>query len=131
VAAADLQKRLVICAIAVAVVGLVGALLIYFTAGDPTDTDDNVQILIVDGKAYRIPLSDTKMYRHELQRFGGNAAVLFDDLNRWFASLWHGRSLAVTTACITAFVSVALLLLARQMPPDAPPGQLGHEGDSG
>ena len=126
-----MQKRLIICSVVVAVVGLFGASLIYFTAGEATDTDENVQILIVDGKVYRIPLADTKMYRHELQRFGGNAAVLFDDFNRWFASLWRGRSLAITTACITGFVSVALFLLARQVPSDPDPDQLGHEGDTG
>ena len=110
--------------------GLLGALLIYSRANEAADDDDNVQVVIVDGKAYRIPLSSTKTYRRDLQRFGGEAAVLMDDLNRWFAGLWRGRSLAITTAWITAFVSVGLLLLARQLPPDPSPGaSRGDDGD--
>ena len=107
--------------IIVALVGLCSALLIYLTAGENT-IDEGFQIVIVDGKAYPIPLADTKMYRRELQRFGGKMALLFDDLDRWFKGLWRGRALAVTVVWITAFVSLALFLLARAMPPDPEPG---------
>jgi hypothetical protein len=41
---------------------------------DDTDADENVQIVIVDGKAYKIPLASTKMYQRELRRFGGLVA---------------------------------------------------------
>ena len=100
------------CSVAVAVIGLLGAVLIYVRADD-SDADENVQIVIVDGQVYKIPLSSTKTYQRELRRFGGEAAVLFDDINRWFARLWRGRTLAIITACITAFVSIGLFLLAR------------------
>ena len=103
------------CSVAVAVVGLLGASLIYVNADDG-DAEDNVQIWIVDGKTYKIPLASTKMYQRDLRRFGGEAAVLFDDMNRWFASLWRGRSLAIITACVTVFVSLGLFLVAREMP---------------
>jgi hypothetical protein len=103
------------CSVAVAVVGLLGALLIYVNAGDG-DADENVQIVIVDGKAYKIPLASTKMYQRDLRRYGGEAAVLFDDMNRWLAALWRGRSLAIITACVTVFVSIGLFLVAREMP---------------
>ena len=101
-----------ICSVAVAVVGLLGAALIYVRADD-SGADENVQIVIVDGQVSKVPLASTKMYQRELRRFGGEAAVLFDDINRWFARLWRSRTLAVITACITAFVSVGLFLLAR------------------
>jgi hypothetical protein len=104
-----------VCSVAVAVVGLLGALLIYARADD-SDADENVQIVIVDGKTYKVPLASTKMYQHELRRFGGEAAVLFDDIDRWFAPLFRARPLAIITACITAFVSVGLFLAARGMP---------------
>jgi len=104
-----------ICSVAVAVVGLLGALLIYVRADD-SDADENVQIVIVDGKAYKVPLASTKMYQRDLRRYGGEAAVLFDDINRWLARLWRGRSLAIITACVTVFVSVGLFLAARAMP---------------
>jgi len=100
------------------VVGLLAALLIYVRAGDDSDNDANYQFFIVDGKTYRIPLADTKMYRRELQRFGGDAAVVFDEISGWVASLWRGRNLAITIACMTAFVSLGLLFLARQGLPE-------------
>jgi hypothetical protein len=103
------------CSVAVAVVGLLGALLIYVRADD-SDADENVQIVIVDGKAYKVPLASTKTYQRDLRRYGGEAAVLFDDINRWFATLFRGRSLAIITACVTVFVSVGLFLVARAMP---------------
>ena len=103
------------CSVAVAVVGLLGALLIYVRADD-SDADENVQIVIVEGKTYKIPLASTKMYQRDLRRYGGEAAVLFDGINRWFATLWRGRSLAIITACVTVFVSVGLFLVARAMP---------------
>ena len=112
-----MQKRLTLCSIIVALVGLCSALLIYLTAGENT-IDEGFQIVIVDGKSYPIPLADTKMYRRELQRFGGKMALLFDDLDRWFKGLWRGRALAVTVVWITAFVSLGLFLLARNWPPD-------------
>ena len=107
-----------ICSLVVVLVGLSSALLIYLTAGADSDLDENVQIVVVDGKTYRVPLASTKSYRRELQRFGGGAALLFDDLDRWFEGLWRGRSLAITVAWITAFVSAGLFLFARQLPPD-------------
>jgi len=107
-----------ICSVVIAVVGLSAALAIYLTVGAGSEPDENFQILIVDGQIYRIPLADTKLYRRDLQRFGGNAAVVFDDLTRWFAGLWRGRSLAITVACITGFVSLGFAVLARNTPPD-------------
>lgn len=112
-----MRKRLILCSVLVAVVGLSSALLIYLTAGED-DLDENVQTVLVDGKTFRIPLASTKMYRRDLRRFGGDAAVLFDDLDSWFRGLWRGRSLGVTLAWMTAFVSLGLFLLARQMPSD-------------
>ena len=103
-----------LCSVVVAVVGLLGSLLIYVRAGD--DSDENMQIVIVDGKAYKVPLASTKTYQRELRRIGGEAAVLFDDINRWFASVFRGRSLAVVTASITVLVSVGLFLVARDVP---------------
>ena len=116
--------------VAVAVIGLLGALLIYVRADD-SDADENVQIVIVDGKAYKVPLASTKMYQRELRRFGGEAAVLFDDINRWFATLWRGRSLAIITACVTVFVSVGLFLVARAMPAGPYSDDRGDDAEPG
>jgi hypothetical protein len=119
-----------ICSVAVAVVGLLGALLIYVRADD-SDADENVQIVIVDGQTYKIPLASTKMYQRELRRFGGEAAVIFDDINRWFASLWRGKSLAIITACITVFVSLLLFLFSREMPAGPYSDDRGDDAEPG
>ena len=116
-----MKTRLIVCAVLVAVVGFSGALAVYLTAGEDGDGDENVQTIVVDGKTFRVPLTSTKTYRRELQRIGGGAAVLADDLDRWFKGLWHGRSLGITLAWITAFVSLGLLLLARHTPEDQDP----------
>jgi hypothetical protein len=122
-----MQKRLTLCSIIVAVVGLCSALLIYLTAGEDPDGDEGFEFVVVDGKTYPIPLASNKMYRRELQRFGGKAAVLFDDFNRWFAGLWRGKSLAVTVVWITAFISLGLFLFARHLlPPDPKSGVRGE-----
>src|SRR5262245_60766393 len=107
-----MQRRDLIWPVLVAVVGLSTALVIYFNADEDSDLDENVQVVIMDGKTYRIPIADTKMYRRELQRFGGQALVLFDDFNRWFVGLWRGRSLAITIGWLTAIASIGLFLLA-------------------
>ena len=87
-----MRTRFLVCsvAVAVAVIGLFAAALICVRAGDETESDANFRFVIGDGKSYRIPLADTKMYRRERQRFGGDAAIVFDDINRWAAGLWRG-----------------------------------------
>src|SRR6266853_449164 len=126
-----MQRRLYLCSFIILVAGLCGALLIYLTAGEDTEGDEGSEIIIVDGKAYPIPLSGTKMYRRELQRFGGKAALLFDDFNRWFAGLWHGKSLAVAVVWITAFISLGVFLFARLLPPVPKPDVRGEDRASG
>ena len=50
----------------------------------------------------------TKTYVRDLERFGGKAAVLFDEFNRWFAARWHGKALGVTIACLSAGAAALL-----------------------
>lgn len=91
--------------------GLLAAALIYVTVEDAQSSAAGY--VIINGEAHAIPPSASKTYLRELQRFGGKAAVLFDEFNRWFAELWQGKSLAVTIAWISVFVSFALFLLGR------------------
>jgi hypothetical protein len=65
-------------------------------------------------------------YLRDLERFGGKAAVLFDELNRWFAGLWRGKSLATTVAWISVFVALVLFALGRHAPPDSKDRQLSY-----
>jgi hypothetical protein len=68
-------------------------------------------------------LERTKLYRHDLEVYGGRANVLADDFREWFAGLWRGRSLAFTVAALTVAVAVAWRFVATPVPgADAGPG---------
>jgi hypothetical protein len=124
----DLQARLYAGSIAVLLAGLCAASAIYLAAGDDADVDEAYRIVVVDGKAYPIAPGDLKTYVRDLQRFGGKAAVLFDEFNRWFAGLWRGKSLAVTVGWIAVFLSLGLFLFARYL---CPHPDAGRENDRG
>jgi hypothetical protein len=113
---AALQHRLRLAAVALLVVGLCASALIYLTAEDGPESA--ASYAIVDGTAYPMAPGSSKVYVRDLQRFGGKAAVLFDELSRWFAGLWEGRSLGVTIACLSVAASIALFLFAESLPAD-------------
>ena len=66
-----------------------------------------------DGNVYAVQPGDSKMYRHELERFGGKAAVLADEFERWFSGLWKGKRLAGTVAVISLLVALGFFNAAR------------------
>jgi hypothetical protein len=113
----DLQARLYASCIIVLLVGLGSAALIYLTAEDVPES--NVRYEIIDGVAYPVSPSTSKTYLRDLRRFGGKAAVLFDEFNRWFADLWQGKSLAITIAWISIFVALGIFLYALSLPAHA------------
>ncbi len=53
-----------------------------------------------------------------MELYGGKANVLAAELLQWFASLWHGRRLALTVACGTVLVAGAYWLVAAPLPSD-------------
>jgi hypothetical protein len=110
----DLRTRLYVGSIAVLLVGLCSAFVIFLTADGAAD--GAVRYEVIDGKVYAVPLSDTKAYMRDLQRFGGKAAVLAAELNRWFDGLWHGRTLALTVAVLSIAVSLGMFLVAGRVP---------------
>ncbi len=57
----------------------------------------------------------SKMYNHDLELYGGKANVLASEFSRWFAGLWHGRSLACTVAFITFFSALGFFLGAKYL----------------
>ena len=92
---------------AILLVGLSAALAIYLKAADgPLDV---LGYEFVDGTAYAVDPADSKMYRHQLERFGGKSALFADDLNRWFTSLWHGKGLAKTVALLSVVLAFAFI----------------------
>ena len=111
------RSRLLITAALVLAVGVVAGVSIYLAAEDEPESTSYV---IVGDAAYPVDPTRSKTYVRQLERFGGKAAVLFDEFNRWFASLWQGKALGITVAWISIFVALVLFALARRLPCDHP-----------
>ena len=111
---ADLRICLNLISAIILLVGLGSAIFIYQTAND--DSSGVLGYQIIGGTIYPIMPENTKIYKHDLEIYGGKAAVLADEFRRWFIGLWHGRSLAFTIACITILASFAGFFTARHLP---------------
>jgi multisubunit Na+/H+ antiporter MnhB subunit len=101
---ARLKKRLVQSAWLVLAGGAVASAAIYLTAA--TNGQNSLQ------EGFR----GSKVYRHELEAYGGKLSLVSDELTSWFASLWQGETLAFTVAAIAADSAFLLLWLARRIP---------------
>ena len=113
---AQLKTRLYRACLLVLAAGLCTAALVYATAGDEPEGDLNY--VVAGGVAYPVDPRQTKPYVRTLERFGGKAAVLFDDFDRWFGALWRGKALALTIACLSTALAIALYLFALWLPAD-------------
>ncbi|WP_345814925.1 hypothetical protein AAGS40_21830 [Paraburkholderia sp. PREW-6R] len=82
-----LQKRLYLAGVIALLGGLIAAVVIYIAAPAP---DSAVSLYSIADPRYQI----------ELQRIGGNAAVLMAQFHQWFNGLWHGTALAFTVAVL-------------------------------
>jgi hypothetical protein len=111
---ADLRESLILIGAIIMLVGLGSAILIYQSAGDNSDSVLGYEI--IDGSAYPIRPEDSRMYRRDLELYGGKAAVLADDFSRWFVGLWHGKSLAFMVAGISIFISFGIFFAANRLP---------------
>src|SRR5881394_1721286 len=96
---AQLKVRLYLSCLLILAAGLCSAALIYaFVEDAPAGGED---FIVVNGVAYPVAPHQTKRYVRSLEQYGGKASVLFDEFNRWFASLWRGKTLAITIACLS------------------------------
>jgi hypothetical protein len=85
----------------VLLVGLGSAVLIYQKAGnDPFGA---------------LGYEDSKMYRHNIEVYGGKFSVIMDDFRRWFLGLWQGKSLAFIIACATIIISFGFFYAANRL----------------
>ncbi|MEO9135395.1 MAG: hypothetical protein ABI316_02205 [Casimicrobiaceae bacterium] len=89
--------------VAILLVGLLAATLIFVFAGDDGRIEPGAEI--VRGK----------MYQHDVQLIGGKAGVAFVRFDQWLSSLWHGRPLAYTIAVLTILVAAACFWVAWVM----------------
>lgn len=125
---AELKKRLRLTCLVILAAGLCAAMLVYRFAADVPD--DSLGYVVVNGAVYPVSTSDSKKYRREVERFGGRAALVFDDFDRWFAQLWRGKTLARTVAWISILLSLGIYLFAISLQPDArPDGEDARERD--
>jgi len=90
-------------------VGLGSSVLIYQSVGnDPYGPLD---------------FENSKLYRHNLEVYGGKFSVIMDDFRRWFLGLWQGKSLALIIAGTTIIISFGVFYaanhLAQPSKPDA------------
>jgi hypothetical protein len=111
---ADLRESLILIGAIIMLLGLGSSILIYHSAGN--DSDDVLGYEIIDGSAYPISPEDSRMYRRDLELYGGKAAVVVDDFSRWFVGLWHGKSLAFTVGGISLFISFMFFFAATRLP---------------
>jgi hypothetical protein len=112
----NLQTRLYLITAVILLVGLGSAVLIYMTSENYSGGVLGYEI--VGGSVHPIAPEESKKYIHDLTLYGGKAAVVADEFNRWFFGLWHGKSLSLTVACITIFISLGFFLVAYHLPSD-------------
>lgn len=103
-----LRNRLYFSAAAILIIGMGSSCLIYFSAAD-IDTEHS----------FGNPLDESKSYRRSLELYGGKANLLASQFMQWFDSLWQGKALGITLATITAFLGLALVLVAYNLPSDS------------
>ena len=96
-------------------VGLSSATLIYQRARN--DPYGALGYEVVDGTIYPIMPENSKLYRHNLEVYGGKFNVIIDDFRRWFIGLWHGKSLAVIVACTTILISFGFFYTTNYLIP--------------
>ena len=91
-----------IASLLVLVIGLGVAAGIYFSV---PEQDENMAMY---------EMAASKQYNRQLQRFGGKASVLFDEIQTWLAARWQGRQLGVTIGWISVGAALVLYFAARR-----------------
>ncbi len=113
----SLRARLYVMSAALLVAGLSSSILIYVTAGNEENSVPAYEV--VGGQVYP-GMQQSKKYIHDLEVYGGKAAILADEFNRWFYGLWHGQNLAFTVAGLAVFLSLVVFIVARSTAPELP-----------
>ncbi|HXE95892.1 MAG TPA: hypothetical protein VN642_05780 [Dongiaceae bacterium] len=102
----DPLKRCRIVTAAILLAGFGSAAAIYLTAGEaPVDPFAEFE--------------NSKKFAYELERMGGKAALAAHGLNKWFAGLWQGETLAYTVAVITIIIAAGYYFIATSLEEEA------------
>jgi hypothetical protein len=125
----NLQTRLKLISVIILLAGLGSSIAIYLTAEKVSDNALGYES--AGGTVYPITPDNSRMYVHDLELFGGKAAVLANDFRYWFVGLWHGKSLAFTVACIAILISVGVFFVANHLPSDLISNDQGESNRKG
>ncbi len=120
------RTRLNLISVIILVIGLGGAALIYHRAANLPGGASGYET--ADGTILPISPEDSKMYRHNLEVYGGKLNVMLDDFRRWFEGLWQGKSLAVIIAATTIIISYGFFYAANYL--TQPWESEGHPDDN-
>ena len=107
------SKRLYLVGTIILLAGLVSDVMVYVNPS--SDDDETAEYEVVGKNVYPGMQLKSKKYVHDLEMYGGKAAVLADELNRWFEDLWHGRTLAYTIAVLSIVTSLSLFAVAHYL----------------
>jgi len=125
----DLRKFLNIASVLVLLLGLGSSVWIYQRAANASKS-----VLGYEeggGSVYPVAPEDSKMFVRDLELYGGKANVFAYQLRRWFAGLWHGKSLAVMVGCSAILISFALFYAADHLPARPEPDISGKSSQEG
>lgn len=103
-----LRDKIYVSAALVLIIGIALSIFVYRTAGEADAASPLGN-----------PLDESKAYQRSLEMYGGKANLLASEFTQWFGSLWHGRTLGVTIACITVFVCALTCFVAYNLPSDS------------
>ena len=96
-----LHQRFRIAGLAIFVLGLLAAVVIYLVAPE----------VDLDEIAYQEMA--TKQYERQIEMNGGKNLVLAAQFTHWFGTLWHGRKLATSIAVLSVLAALLCRALAR------------------
>ncbi|MDX9713973.1 MAG: hypothetical protein RBT37_00945 [Dissulfurispiraceae bacterium] len=99
----DNRKHLYWIMAAVLLAGLCCAAVVYFNTESP------------DTEAYEFKAEDSRMFRHNLEVYGGKISLALSDFSVWFSELWQGRQLAYTIVFITVSLCLLIFLAAHYL----------------
>ena len=105
------SKRLYTIGVIILLLGLSSAVPVYLTADSGDDNDAGYQV--VGKNMYPGMHIQSKKYMHDLELYGGKAAVLADEFNRWFEELWYGQTLAFTIAGLSILLALGFFTSAH------------------
>ena len=108
-------KRLYLASLVTLLTGLSVSATLYMSAADVADN------------ALVEEFRKSKVFRRDLELYGGKMSLMGEQFNHWFTGLWQGRQLGITIGCISVTIALALLCVARLNRDQAPVPGAGKE----